>query len=141
MRMHSTCDPLLGTIDRVVFPVLALDGSSPHPLDVRSNERLGNGKTDILLAPETTLDDLLLQFRVRIVEDGRETDDRSGLETIAVPTRLDAREFLVDDHFVKVVEFFGLDDAVEEGSAVQVFTGTHSHGVEVGFAGHKGEGV
>lgn len=137
MRMHPARDPLLGAVDGVVLPIFGLCGTGSHTRHVGPDERLGDGEGDILLPAETSIHNLLLQRRIGIVEDGRETDHGTGLESIAVATSLDTREFLVDNHFVEVVEFFGLDDSAKEGSALKVLAGTHSHCVEVGFAGRE----
>lgn len=83
-------------------------------LNVRTDERLGDGERDVQLAAKDAVDDLLLEFRdLAVVQDGRQADDATAAEAITVTASVDPRKLLSDDHVMKRVKLSWLDDATE----------------------------
>ena len=87
-----------------MFPVLRLRRCRLEPKDVAACVRLGHGQTDELLPAENLAGNALAQFGVAEVEDGRETDDGAGVETVSIPASTNAGNFLLYDKLVEVVE-------------------------------------
>ncbi|KAI6748767.1 hypothetical protein HG531_007714 [Fusarium graminearum] len=96
-------DPLLGSVDDLAIVMLAVGGllgSRAQSSDIRTSEGLGNGETDLLLAAEDLVGNLILPGLV-------------------------AGE--VEDSFVEVVELLALDRASHEVDSVEVLSRSKAH--------------
>lgn len=78
------------------------------------------------------------------VEDERRkkarTDVSTTTQTVSVTTSMNSGSLLAHDHFVEVVELFGLDHAAHELEALEMGSRTHAHGNDIEL-GHLVENV
>lgn len=130
-------DPLLGTVDNIMFAIGSLLGRGAQPSDITTGESLRDGQANLLLTAKALVCDLLFKrLVVGEVQHCGQSDDHAGHETVLESSSTGAGHLLTHDQVVEVIEFLRLDYTTEErGAVLQVLAGSQTH-VQNASLGH-----